>query len=54
MGTVCLPEQIKNWVITSGHLGRDGELLLLLLAVDSSCCTRKALGMGNHCPAEDG
>lgn len=53
MGAVCLPEQIKDWVVIAGHLGRGGDLLLLL-AVDSSSCTGKALGTGNQCPAEDG
>lgn len=45
-------EQINDWVATVGHLGRDGDLLLLL-AVGSSCWTRRALGMGNQCPADD-
>ena len=52
-GAVCLPEQIKDWIVTAGHLGRDGDLLVLL-AVDSFCWTGKALGMGNQCPTEDG
>lgn len=52
MGAICLPEQIKDWVVTAEHLGRGGDLLLLL-AVASSCWTRKALGMGNQCPTED-
>lgn len=38
IGAVCLPEQVKDWVVTVGDLGRDGDLLLLL-AVDSSRCT---------------
>lgn len=41
MGAVCLPEQIKDWVVIAGDLGRDGDLLLLL-AVGSSCCTGRA------------
>lgn len=54
VGAVCLPEQIKDCVVTAGHLGRDGDLLLLLLTMDSSCWTRKTLGMGNQCLTEDG
>lgn len=53
MAAVCLPEQIKDRVVTAGHPGRGGDLLLLL-AVDSPRCTGKALGMGNQHPAEDG
>lgn len=38
-----IPEKIKDWVVTAGHLGRDGFIW-----------SRKALGMGNQCPVEDG
>lgn len=46
-------EHIKDWVVTAGQLGGDGYLLLLL-SVDLSCWTRKALSVDNQCPAVDG
>lgn len=46
--------QIKDRIVTAGHLGRDEDLLLLLCALAASCWTRRALCVCTQCPTEGG
>lgn len=53
-GSSMSSEQIKDRIVTAGHLGRDEDLLLLLCALAASCWTRRALCVYTWCPAPGG